>query len=330
MAATIKDLARETGLGYATISAYLNDVRVRPDNRIKIENAIKKLGYIRNEYARGLKTRQSKTIGVLIPELANAFSTMFVSEMEDVLRRNGYGIIVCDCRSDMDLETEAVRFLLSKMVDGLVIMPIMARCEAIDLAIANDVPVVAVDRMTDSPDAAHIVINNAEISDKAVTEMITAGNRNIAMLAGGEEVYTARERRRGYIEALERAGLYKPELVFDCGLSVQGAYAKVRQVISDYPYIDAFFVANYEMTLGALMAINEENKRIPEDFSFVGFDNPELSKVYATELATVIQPLKEIGYTAAVTMLNRIEGKPTKNITLNAQLISGKSIAVRK
>lgn len=94
MSITIKDLAKETGLGCATISAYLNGVPVRPYNKEKIEKAIKKLGYIRNDYARGLKTHRSRTIGVLIPELSNIFSTTIITEMEEVLRAHGYGIIV--------------------------------------------------------------------------------------------------------------------------------------------------------------------------------------------------------------------------------------------
>ena len=85
MAATIKDIARETGLGYATISAYLNGANVRPKNRELIEAAVKKLGYVRNEYARGLKTHRSMTVGVLIPELSNTFSTTIISAMEDEL-----------------------------------------------------------------------------------------------------------------------------------------------------------------------------------------------------------------------------------------------------
>ena len=86
MAVTIKDLAKETGLANATISAYLNGIPVREYNRIKIEEAIKKLGYIRNDYARGLKTRRSGTIGVLIPELSNVFSTTIITEIEETLR----------------------------------------------------------------------------------------------------------------------------------------------------------------------------------------------------------------------------------------------------
>ena len=150
MAVTIKDLAKETGLACATISAYLNRVPVRAYNKVKIEAAIRKLGYIRNEYARGLKTHKSGTIGVLIPELSNVFSTTIITEIEERLREKGYGIIVCDCRTDVRREEESVRFLLTKMVDGLIIMPVSADKSSFKAAIDKNIPVVVIDRKTDA------------------------------------------------------------------------------------------------------------------------------------------------------------------------------------
>ena len=123
MAVTIKDLARETGLTAATISAYFNGASVRSYNREKIERAIDKLGYIRNDYARALRTHRSMTIGVLIPELSNMFFTGLVTEIEEALRLKRYGLIICDCRSDPSREREAVKFLQSKTVDGIIVMP---------------------------------------------------------------------------------------------------------------------------------------------------------------------------------------------------------------
>ena len=123
MGATIKDIARETGLGLATISSYLNGGNVREKNRIKIEAAIEKLHFEVNETARGLKTNKTKIIGIVIPELNNIFCAEIISEAEDILRQNGYATMLCDCRSDEHREAEAVEFLLHKRVDGLLIMP---------------------------------------------------------------------------------------------------------------------------------------------------------------------------------------------------------------
>lgn len=122
--ATIKDIAQRTGLGLATISKYLNGGHVLDRNRVKIEAAIRELGYTYNEIGRSLKTSRSRTIGVVIPELRNLFITTIITAMEDILRRQGYGVLICDCRTDPEQEAEAVRFLLGKRVDGIINMAV--------------------------------------------------------------------------------------------------------------------------------------------------------------------------------------------------------------
>ena len=110
----MKDIARLTGLGLATISSYFNGGNVREKNRVKIEKAIEELHYEVNEVARGLKTNATKTIGVVIPELNNIFCAEIITGMEDILRSHGYATIVCDCRTDKKLEQEAVEFLIRR------------------------------------------------------------------------------------------------------------------------------------------------------------------------------------------------------------------------
>lgn len=320
MAITIKDLAKETGLGSATISAYLNGVPVRSYNKEKIEQAIKKLGYIRNEYARGLKTHESRTIGVLIPELSNIFATSIISEMEEMLREKGYGIIVCDCRTDLNLEQESLRFLLSKMVDGLIIMPISTDSKALKIALDNNVPITVLDRMTDSDKVSHIVINNREISSQAVNNIIERGLRRIALITGDMEVYTAKERRMGYQEALEAVGCYDESLVYNGGLSVEGGYQATKRMLKECKDIEAVFVTNYEMSVGSMIAMTEEGKLVGNEIEFIGFDNVEMSKVFTPKLATVNQPLKEIGQMAARTITSMIAGEPARNVVLKASI----------
>ena len=181
MAITIKDLARETGLTAATISAYFNGASVRPYNKEKIERAIDKLGYIRNDYARALRTHRSMTVGVLIPELSNAFSTALVTEIEEAMRLKQYGVIISDCRSDPAREKEAVRFLQSKMVDGLIIMPATDSADSLSSALMKKLPVVALDRYTGSGEISHVVVSNRKASRTAVEEMLSAGKRRIAV-----------------------------------------------------------------------------------------------------------------------------------------------------
>lgn len=326
MAATIKDIAKITGLGYATISAYINGVAVRPKNKELIESAILELGYVRNEYARGLKTHRSMTIGVLIPELNNVFSTTIISEMEDVLREQGYGIIVCDCRSDREIEQKALQFLLSKMVDGLIIMPISTDGVLFEKMENNGFPIVVIDRMTEFKDASYILINNREVSKIAVRKLIENGHRNIAIISGGDEVYTSAERKLGYKDALMEVGSYNTDYIYNGDLTVEGGYLAMKDIIEKYKDITALFVTNYEMSVGAIIAINELGKRIPDEYSFVGFDNMELSRVFTPKLATVNQPLAMIGKKSAETIMAMLGGNPSQTIVLDAEIVEGESI----
>lgn len=320
MSATIKDLAKKTGLGYATISAYLNGVSVRPYNKEKIEKAINELGYIRNDYARGLKTHKSGTIGVLIPELSNIFATTIISEMEEELREKGYGIIVCDCRSDMKLEQQSIRFLLSKMVDGLIVMPVSTDGEVFTTALEKQVPVTVIDRLTNNIKVSHIVINNREVSRQATEKLLAKGRKNIALITGDMRVYTAKERRLGYQEVLEENGLYNENVVYNGGLCVEGGYQATKKMLAENPQTDAVFVTNYEMTVGCMIAMTEEGKKIGEDIEFIGFDNVEMSNVFTPKLTTVKQPLKEIGQLAAKTIMAMINREEPINTVLKANI----------
>lgn len=325
MAATIKDIARETGLGYATISAYLNGANVRPRNRELIEAAVKKLGYVRNEYARGLKTHRSMTVGVLIPELANTFSTTIISAVEDELRSHGYGILVCDCRSDPALEKKSLEFLQSKMVDGVIVMPITADGKIFDM-LPEGIPAVAIDRFTPSDRVSHVLINNREISAQAVRLLTAKGHRRVALISGARGTYTADERRKGYEESMRIAGCYDEALIYYGNFTVDGGYLAMKEIIRSADGVTSVFVANYEMTVGAIIAMNEMRCRIPEDYSFIGFDNHDLSKIITPSLATVNQPLGEIGRQAAGQLLRQMAGGEKEDIMLPAELIAGESI----
>ena len=118
MAATIKDIAKKTGLGLATISSYLNGGNVREKNRILIEEAIEELHFEVNEIARGLKTNRTRLIGIIIPELNNPFFAEVVAEMEDILRNHRHATMICDCRTDEKREAEAIEFLWLQLTES--------------------------------------------------------------------------------------------------------------------------------------------------------------------------------------------------------------------
>jgi LacI family transcriptional regulator len=137
---TIKDVAKHSGLAYATISKYINGGNVLPENREKIEAAIKELNFTVNEFARGLKTNKSNTVGIIIPDIGNVYVARSIPIIVDELRKNGYATIICDSRSDHEREMELVNFLMSKRVDGIINMPVGADGSHLYSVFENQIP----------------------------------------------------------------------------------------------------------------------------------------------------------------------------------------------
>ena len=323
MDSTIKDIAKKTGLGLATISKYLNGGNVLDKNRIAIESAIKELDYTVNEFARGLKTAKSKTVGVVIPELNNIFVTSIITVIEDILRNNGYSIIVCDCRTDETLEKDVINFLMAKRVDGIINMPVSNTGEHLKPAFEKGIPVVLIDRMIDGIDADVVMVDNVSASMNAINHLIQQGHRDIGIIVGPKDIYTSTQRLKGYKNALKKIGLKpKAENIVFSNYTVQGGYESMRTLIKTKKDLTSIFVTNYEMTLGAIIAINELGVKIPDDISFIGFDNLQLSRVIRPKLTIVDQPLDKIGSGVAKIMLERLSNEDKSDIKKKLELMT--------
>ncbi|MDD3920484.1 MAG: LacI family DNA-binding transcriptional regulator, partial [Eubacteriales bacterium] len=205
MAATMKDIAKMTGLGLATISKFFNGGTVRPKNKKLIEEAVKELHFVPNEFARSLKTRQSRTVGVVIPELGNQFITSIITTMEDILRKHDYAVIVCDCRTEAKREREAVSFLVHKRVDGLINMPTDTTGEHLRPALDAGIPIVLVDRMLKplAGKVSAVVVDNVDAAEKATRFLLESGHTEIGLILGNEGIFTTQKRREGYLNAYE-------------------------------------------------------------------------------------------------------------------------------
>ena len=304
MAATMKDIARRTGLGLATISSYFNGGNVREKNRIKIEEAIEELHYEVNEVARGLKTNATKTVGVVIPELNNVFCAEIISGMEDILRSHGYAAIVCDCRTDKKLEKEAVDFLTRKRVDGIINMPVDMTGAHLNEFQKTGKPIVLIDRMIQGISCDCVLVDN---------------------------VNAARQRMLGYMKALKDHGIAVDEkLICHGDYTIQGGVQAVEELVKENPDMTAVFVTNYEMTMGAVIGLNEMGVSMPEEISLVGFDNLPFARACRPALTIVSQPTEKIARETAQIMLERLEGReelPDHIVRkLQTDIFMGKSI----
>ena len=334
MAATMKDIARRTGLGLATISSYFNGGNVREKNRIKIEEAIEELHYEVNEVARGLKTNATRTIGVVIPELNNTFCAEIITGMEDVLRSHGYATIVCDCRTDKKLEREAVEFLTRRRVDGIINMPVDEEGNHLKRFQKTGKPIVLIDRKIQGINCDSVLVDNKKAAEDAVRYFIERGHRNIGIIGGPEGVFTAQERMAGYYKALESAGIPVSEsLIWHGDYTIQGGVRGLEELVQNNPEMTAVFVTNYEMTMGAMIGVNELGIRIPEQLSMIGFDNLQFARACNPKLTIVAQPTDGIAREVAKVMLNHLEnaGETPGELfseKLETEIIAGKSVRV--
>lgn len=322
MAATLKDIAKETGLSTATISKYINGATLKEKNRVAVERAIKKLDYTVNEYARGLKSNKSRAIGVVIPELSNLFITQIITKMEETLRGHGYSVIICDCHTNEKLEREAVQFLLGKMADGIINMPVCRDGRHLRPAVEKGRPIILIDRAIPelSQKADCVLIDNAAATYTATSHLLEKGHRHIGIIVGPGDIFTSLHRLEGYRKALNRYGVTpEKKLIAYSDYTLQGGYESLNQLLDQNPQMTAVFVTNYEMTLGAVIAANERKVQIPKELSFIGFDNMDLSRITHPKLTLVTQPLEEIGNRAAEIMLERLT-QPSVGVPITLSL----------
>lgn len=332
MAATIKDIAKLTGLGLATISSYLNGGNVREKNRAKIEAAIEELHYEVNVVARGLKTNRTKTIGVVIPELNNIFCSEIITGIEDILRNQGYGTIICDCRTDEKLEKEAVDFLYKKRADGIINMPVDPTGTHLQPFQKANKPIVLIDRKIQGLAADSVLVDNKAAAQHAIELLLEAGHTKIGLLGGPGNVYTAQERLKGYKAAYEAAGLtWEESWICHGDYTIRGGVEGLEKLVRDTD-VTAVFVVNYEMTMGAMIGVNELGLKMPEELSMIGFDNLLFARACRPKLTIVTQPTEEIARHVAEIILMRLEGteeeKEQANVAvkLQTQIVEGKSI----
>lgn len=331
MAATMKDIASETGLGLATISKFFNGGQVRPANRRLIEDAVKKLSFVPNEFARSLKTKQSRTVGVVIPELGNAFITSIITTMEDHLRKQDYAVIVCDCRSDRQREAEAVSFLLHKRVDGLINMPTDVTGAHLTPAIKLGTPIVLVDRLLRPlrGQVSAVVVDNVDAAEQGTRYLLSQGHKDIGLVLGDRGLYTTECRLDGYLSAFRDQGVSpREELIRYGDYTMDGGYAAVKTLMSLEHKPTALFVTNFEMTLGGMLALNELGVRVPSDLSVLGFDKLDMFGEIFPNLTLIKQPQNAIGEQVAKLMLEMLQGGEgflPQVVTLSAQLTQGSS-----
>ncbi len=329
MPATIIDIKERTGLSLATISKYLNGGNVLPENRVKIEAAIKELNYEVNEIARGLVTKKTRTIGIMVHSVDSPFCGQLLHFLSEILRRHGYGILICDSNNDEEQEEQNARHLLGRKVDGIIVIPVSETAAFLDCTRKRNVPVVLLDRAIEGGSFDCVKIDNRAAVINAMDVLLKNNHKKIAIIASKKE-YTGRERYEGFKQAMKKAGVKVKESYVCLGShSLAWGYENMKKLLALKDRPTAVFTDNYEITLGAMMAVNESGLKCPEDISILGFDDQIIFHLINPPVYMVEQPLQEMSEKAVEMLLGRIDSgslDQPKEISLDTRLIEGSSV----
>lgn len=329
MAATIKDIKEETGLSLATISKYLNGGKVLEKNAQLIQVAVEKLHYQPNEVARSLVTNRTRTVGVVCYSVASLFAGTLLKYLGDCLRSRGYGVLICDSDNKEKLQEDNIRFMVSKKVDGIILIPVSANPACLQLARDGGVPVVVVDRDVEGEDHDTVTIDNYKGAMCLMEYVISKNHRKIALISS--DIHSSHtDRNRAYRDALEKEGIpVKKEYICLQTHTLEAGYCAMKKLLCLEDRPTAVFSTGYEFNLGVIMALNEEKIKYPEEISIVGFDDLILPSILQTQLTVMGQPMEEMSRETINLLLKRIDGKRVPgpmHIVLESTFLEGNSV----
>lgn len=324
--ATIADIAKAVGVSRATVSLALNGKPgVAPETRRQVLKTAKKLSYKPNALAKGLVLRRTETLGVIIPDISSPFYAELVRGVEQEASANGYHLILCTTAGKLSKEELYLRLLGERRVDGMILMTPRGDEEVIRQLQSEEFPLVVADRDVQAADGVvEVIVDNLHGALIAMEYLIGLGYRRIGFIGGTPTLQASRDRLRGYQLAIHEHGLpFQDDWVCTGDFLKEGGYRCMKELISIEPPLDAVFAASDLMAIGAIQAIREVGKRVPDDIAIVGFDDIPLAAHFDPPLTTVRQPMAEMGAMACRLLLQLIRGEEIleRKVILQTELI---------
>ncbi|WP_078434995.1 LacI family DNA-binding transcriptional regulator [Metabacillus halosaccharovorans] len=306
----MSDVAKLANVSPATVSRVLsNPDLVSKETREKVMEVINKVNYKPHIVARQFRTKETKIILVVVPDITSAFFSKVLRGIEHVAVQNGYQVILGDTENDTEREQEYINLLLQKQADGMVLLT--ARQDKTQLEeIAEHFPMVLACEYMDGLNVPTVSIDNISSARKATEHLIQQGHTKIAHITGPINVILSRDRLRGFQQAMmshdleiDSAYIQEGDFTFESG------YHQMLKLLALETPPSAVFVFNDEMAMGVIKAVKDSHLSIPENVAVVGFDNIKMSSVIEPNLTTINQPKYEIGKKAMELLLKLINGE---------------------
>jgi LacI family transcriptional regulator len=313
MAVTIRDVAREAGVSIATVSHALSGNRtVSQETERRVRASAARLGYRPNHVAASMVTGRTRTIGVIVPDIANPFFSELVRAAERAAALRDHVLIVSSSELDAGLEDRSLEVMFDKRADAILYAPGTPRRHAsLRRIVASGAPVVVLDEAIASlPRSASVITTDSEGGARlAALHLGGLGHRRVGVIAGPKGLPTARTRLEGFLRGAAEAGFrVPPNMIVSAAAYTREEGLEVAISLLSSRAVTAVFCANDLIALGALQAAADLGISVPDDLSVVGFDDIFVSKLVSPALTTIRQPIGLLGKEAANLAIDLIEG----------------------
>jgi LacI family transcriptional regulator len=331
--ATMQDVADRAGVSLTTVSRVVNNPdAVSPDKRERVLAAIRELDFTPSYFARGLVTKKTGLIGVIVPDISYAYYSLMLSGIEDYASNKGYKIVICNIEEKLGKEMWYLQFFAEMRVDGIVLMHERSDPGIEEFLLGCGIPIVmaSVRPKAFAGKFPSVNIDDFKAAYEAVELLIKKSRRRVALLAGNLADATSGEARfEGYKAALKDYGLaYDESLVRFGSFSIEEGHAHAAEIFARAsPRPDAVFAAGDTIAVGVLRYLQEMGLRVPGDVALVGFDDLPFATICTPRLSTVRQPIREIGIAAVRLLISEIAERPAqvREVILKYELVERES-----
>lgn len=310
---TIKDIARRLNIHHTTVSRALrNHPDVKAETRDRILATARKMEYHPNTLAANLRNNQSKTIGIIVPNIHHYYFSNIISIIADRAARQGFAVLIFQSNENYRQEIQNILTLLNYRVAGVMISVSQETKSTDHFAQLQKlgIPIVNFDRTIGELDVNKIVINNREASFQAVEYLISTACRKIAHITTSNQVSIFKERLLGYKDALMKYNIpVRDDRILFTGIFREDGYQGTAELLKKSDRPDAIFAINDEVALGALECLEQHGIRVPDEISLIGFDDDRLAGLIKPSLTTVAQPVVEMGNAVFDQLMKDIKNK---------------------
>lgn len=311
---TLKEIAKELGISITTVSKALKDYPdVSPKTKAAVLELAGKLNYSPNNFAVYLRSKESKTVGLIIPEVVHHFFSNIIRGIIETAESKGYLVIILQSNESVVLEKRQVELLINKRVDGIMVsLSNESNAESHLKEIMNkDIPLVQFDKISKIIPSSKVIIDDQKAAISAVEHLIKKGCKKIAHIRGPMNPQNSIDRFLGYKKALEKNNIpFDPSLVYTCDkVDFEEGYAFAKKIVEDHPDVDGIFVITDLVAFGVLNYFQDAGISVPNRIKVIGFSNWFMSQIIKPKLSTIDQPGYEMGVQTFSLMLEEIETK---------------------